>query len=118
MFDMRMQIFGHLQTLSPSFYDRNPVGRLITRVVTDVDVLNELFSAGIVSIFGDIFTLTGILIAILILNWKLGLLTMSVLPLIALTTFIFGRKSRDSYRRVRLAIAKEHPVHQENITVM
>src|SRR5262245_10673734 len=82
MSDMRTQIFTHLQTLSPSFYDRNPVGRLITRVTTDVDVLNELFSAGIVSIFGDVFTLTGILIAIMILDWKLALVTMYVEALI------------------------------------
>src|SRR5215831_18003101 len=118
MFDMRMQIFGHLQQLSPAFYDKNPVGRLITRVVTDVDVLNELFSAGIVSVFGDIFTLTGILIAILILNWKLGLVTMSVIPLIGLTTAIFGRKARDSYRRVRIAIAKINAFLQEHMTGM
>src|SRR5829696_2656918 len=65
LFDMRMQIFSHLQNLSPSFYDRNPVGRLITRVVSDVDVLNELFSSGLVSVFGDIFTLVGIIIAML-----------------------------------------------------
>ena len=118
MSDMRTQIFTHLQSLSPSFYDRNPVGRLITRVTTDVDVLNELFSAGIVSIFGDVFTLTGILIAILILNWKLALVTMSVVPLIALTTFVFGRKARDSYRRVRIAIAKINAFLQEHLTGM
>src|SRR5438876_6764214 len=118
MYDMRMQVFRHLHTLAPSFYDKNPVGRLITRVITDVDVLNELFSAGIVSIFGDVFTLTGILIAILILNWKLGLATMSVIPVIALTTFVFGRKARDSYRRVRVAIARINAFLQEHITGM
>ncbi len=118
MYDMRMQIFTHLQRLSPSFYDRNPVGRLITRVITDVDVLNELFSAGIVSIFGDIFTLTGILIAILVLDWRLGLVTMLVLPLIGITTAIFRRKARDSYRRVRIAIAKINAFLQEHITGM
>jgi ATP-binding cassette subfamily B multidrug efflux pump len=118
MFDMRMQIFSHLQGLSPSFYDRNPVGRLITRVVTDVDVLNELFSAGIVSIFGDVFTLLGILIAILVLNWRLGLVTMSVIPLIALVTMMFRHKARDSYRRVRIAIAKINTFLQEHITGM
>src|SRR3954464_4302047 len=75
MYDMRMQVFRHLHTLPPSFFDKNPVGRLITRVVTDVDVLNEMFSAGIVSIFGDIFTLLGIMIAIMVLNWQLGLVT-------------------------------------------
>jgi ATP-binding cassette subfamily B protein len=118
MRDMRMQIFTHLQSLSPSFYDKNPVGRLITRVTSDVEVLNELFSAGIVSIFGDIFTLCGILIAILLLNWKLGLVTMSVLPLIALTTALFRSRARDSYRRVRIAIAKINAFLQEHLTGM
>lgn len=118
MYDMRMQVFTHLQRLSPSFYDKNPVGRLITRVITDVDVLNELFSAGIVSIFGDIFTLTGIMIAILVLDWELGLVTLSVVPLIGLTTAVFRRKARDSYRRVRIAIAKINAFLQEHITGM
>ena len=118
MYDMRMQVFRHLHTLSPSFYDKNPVGRLITRVVTDVDVLNELFSAGIVSIFGDIFTLLGITIAILLLDWRLGLVTLSVVPLIGLATVIFRRKARDSYRRVRIAIAKINAFLQEHMTGM
>jgi ATP-binding cassette, subfamily B, multidrug efflux pump len=118
MFDMRMEIFTHLQRMSPSFYDRNPVGRLITRVVTDVDVLNELFSSGIVSIFGDIFTLLGIVIAMLILNWRMALVTMTVIPLIAITTAIFRSKARDSYRRVRIAIAKINSFLNEHITGM
>src|SRR5438093_4615749 len=118
MYDMRMQVFRHLHTLAPSFYDKNPVGRLITRVITDVDVLNELFSAGIVSIFGDIFTLSGIMVAILVLNWELGLVTLSVAPLIFLATAIFRRKARDSYRRVRIAIAKINAYLQEHITGM
>jgi ATP-binding cassette, subfamily B, multidrug efflux pump len=115
---MRMQVFGHLHTLAPSFYDKNPVGRLITRVTTDVDVLNEMFSAGIVSIFGDVFTLLGITIAIMTLNWKLGLVTLSVVPLIFVTTAIFRIKARDSYRRVRIAIAKINAFLQEHITGM
>src|SRR6266699_4169091 len=118
MYDMRMQVFQHLQGLAPSFYDKNPVGRLITRVITDVDVLNELFSGGIVSIFGDIFTLSGIMVAILVLNWEMGLVTLSVVPLIFLTTAIFRRKARDSYRRVRIAIAKINAFLQEHITGM
>jgi ATP-binding cassette subfamily B protein len=118
MYDMRMQVFRHLHTLAPSFYDKNPVGRLITRVITDVDVLNEMFSAGIVSIFGDIFTLTGIMIAILVLNWRLGLVTLSVVPLIFMTTAVFRMKARDSYRRVRLAIAKINAFLQEHMTGM
>ena len=118
MYDMRMQVFRHLHTLAPSFYDKNPVGRLITRVTTDVDVLNEMFSAGIVSIFGDIFTLLGIMVAIMVLNWQLGLVTMSVVPLIFVTTAIFRMKARDSYRRVRIAIAKINAFLQEHITGM
>jgi ATP-binding cassette subfamily B multidrug efflux pump len=107
-----------LHTLSPSFYDKNPVGRLITRVITDVDVLNELFSAGIVSIAGDICTLAGIMIAILILSWQLGMVTFAVLPLIFLATAVFRWKARDSYRRVRIAIAKINAFLQEHITGM
>jgi ATP-binding cassette subfamily B protein len=118
MYDMRMQTFRHLHTLPVSFYDRNPVGRLITRVITDVDVLNEMFSAGIVSIFGDIFTLLGILVAIMVLNWQLGLVTMSVVPLIFITTAVFRVKARDSYRRVRIAIARINAFLQEHITGM
>src|SRR5436853_4100622 len=118
MYDMRMQVFRHWEPLAPSFYDKNPVGRLITRVITDVDVLNELFSAGIVSIFGDIFTLLGIVIAILIMNWQLGLVTLSVVPLIGVTTAVFRYKARDSYRRVRGAIAKINAFLQEHITGM
>src|SRR5262247_3390533 len=118
MYDMRMQVFRHLHTLAPSFYDKNPVGRLITRVVTDVDVLYEMFSAGIVSIFGDIFTLVGIMVAIMVLNWQLGLVTLSVVPLIFVTTAVFRIKARDSYRRVRIAIAKINSFLQEHITGM
>src|SRR5215467_718074 len=106
MYDMRMQVFRHLHTLSASFFDKNPVGRLITRVITDIDVLNELFSAGIVSIFGDIFTLLGIMIAMLVLDWRLALVTLSVVPVIGVVTAVFRRQARDSYRRVRIAIAK------------
>jgi ATP-binding cassette subfamily B protein len=118
MYDMRMEVFGHFQGLSASFYDRNPVGRLITRVITDVDVLNEMFSAGIVSIFGDILVLAGITVAILVMNWQLGLVTLSVVPLIAIATAIFRLKARDSYRRVRIAIAKINAFLQEHITGM
>jgi ATP-binding cassette subfamily B protein len=118
MYDMRMQVFQHLQGLSSSFYDRNPVGRLITRVITDVDVLNEMFSAGIVSIFGDILVLAGITVAILAMNWQLGLVTLAVVPLIGVATAIFRLKARDSYRRVRIAIARINAYLQEHITGM
>ncbi|HET9216625.1 MAG TPA: ABC transporter ATP-binding protein, partial [Terriglobia bacterium] len=118
MCDMRMQIFRHLQSLSPSFYDKNPVGRLITRVISDVDVLNELFSSGLVSVFGDIFTLTGIIVAMLLLDWRMALVTLTVLPLIGIATAIFRSRARDSYRRVRVAVAKINAFLNEHITGM
>jgi ATP-binding cassette subfamily B protein len=118
MFDMRMEIFTHLQRLSPSFYDRNPVGRLITRVISDVDVLNELFSSGLVSVFGDVFTLLGIIVAMLFLDWRLALATMAVIPFIGLATAIFRARARDSYRRVRIAIAKINAFLNEHISGM
>ena len=82
MYDLRKQIFLHLQRLEMAFFDRNPVGRLVTRVTTDVDVLNDLFSSGVVAIFGDFFTLLSIMVVMLKVNWKLALLTFSVLPVI------------------------------------
>jgi ATP-binding cassette subfamily B multidrug efflux pump len=118
MYDMRMQIYEHLQRLDLQFYDRNPVGRLMTRVTTDVDVLNELFTAGVVSIFGDIFTLAGIMIVLVSMDWRLALLAFSVLPLIVLVTQWFRKHVRDSYRTVRLWIARINAFLQEHITGM
>ena len=118
MFDMRKQTFGHIQTLSNDFFDKNPVGRLITRVTTDVDVLNEMFSAGIVSVFGDIFTLIGIMIALLVLDWRLALIVLAIVPVIGVATALFRRRARDGYRRVRTAIAKINAFLQEHITGM
>jgi ATP-binding cassette subfamily B multidrug efflux pump len=118
MFDMRMQIYGHLQRLDLQFYDRNPVGRLMTRVTTDVDVLNDLFTAGVVSIFGDIFTLLGIMIVLVVMDWRLALLAFSVLPLIVLVTQWFRKHVRESYRTVRIWIARINAFLQEHITGM
>ena len=118
MFDLRMQIYGHLQRLDLQFYDRNPVGRLMTRVTTDVDVLNDLFTAGVVSIFGDVFTLAGIMIVLATMDWRLALLAFSVLPLIVLVTQWFRRNVRESYRTVRLWIARINAFLQEHITGM
>ena len=81
MFDLRSQIFRHLQRMHVAFYDKNPVGRLVTRVTTDVDALNEMFTSGVVSIFEDVFVLVGILGIMLCMNWKLALITFAVLPL-------------------------------------
>jgi ATP-binding cassette subfamily B protein len=116
MFDLRSQIFRHLQRLHISFYDKNPVGRLVTRVTSDVDALNEMFTAGVVSIFEDIFVLAGILVIMLNMNWRLALITFAVLPLIFYATSIFRRKVRDSYRRIRVAIARINAYLQEHVT--
>src|ERR1035441_2574036 len=118
MFDLRSQIFRHLQHMHVRFFDKNPVGRLVTRVTTDVDALNEMFTAGVVSIFEDVFVLTFILAIMLDMNWKLALLTFTVLPLIVYATKIFRDKVRDSYRRIRTAIARINSFLQEAVSGM
>ncbi|MDR3675835.1 MAG: ABC transporter ATP-binding protein, partial [Acidobacteriota bacterium] len=118
MYDLRKQIFLHLQRLEMAFFDRNPVGRLVTRVTTDVDVLNDLFASGVVAIFGDFFTLLSIMVVMLYVNWKLALLTFTVLPVIGLVTGSFRRAVRESYRRIRTAIARINAYLQEHITGM
>ena len=118
MFDMRLQIYRYLQRLDLRFYDRNPVGRLMTRVTTDVDVINDLFTSGVVSIFGDVFTLAGIMIVMLTMNWRLALVAFAVLPLIVLVTQWFRRHVRESYRTVRRLIARINAYLQEHITGM
>ena len=118
MFDMRLQIYRHLHQLDVQFYDRNPVGRLMTRVTTDVDVLNDMFTAGVVSIFGDVFMLVGIMIVLVIMDWRLALVAFSVLPLIAVVTQWFRRNARESYRVVRTLIARINAFLQEHITGM
>jgi ATP-binding cassette subfamily B protein len=118
MFDLRMQIFGHLQRLDVKFYDRNPVGRLMTRVTTDVDALNELFTAGVVSVFGDVFTLAGIMAVLIWMDWRLALIAFSVLPLIALVAQWFRRNVRQSYRNVRTWIARINTYLQERMSGM
>ncbi|HVH55316.1 MAG TPA: ABC transporter ATP-binding protein [Vicinamibacterales bacterium] len=118
MFDMRMQIYAHLQRIDVQYYDRNPVGRLMTRVTTDVDVLNELFTAGVVSVFGDIFLLIGIMAALAWMDWRLAAIAFAVLPLIALVTQWFRKNVRDTYRSVRTWIARINAFLQEHITGM
>ncbi|MFY9682520.1 MAG: ABC transporter ATP-binding protein [Candidatus Sulfotelmatobacter sp.] len=118
MFDLRRQIFRHLQRLHVAFFDKNPVGRLVTRVTTDVDALNEMFTSGVVSIFEDIFVLAGILGVMLCMNWKLALITFAVLPFIVVATKIFRDRVRDSYRRIRVAIARINSYLQEHVSGM
>jgi ATP-binding cassette, subfamily B, multidrug efflux pump len=118
MFDLRSQIFRHLQRMHVAFYDKNPVGRLVTRVTTDVDALNEMFTSGVVSIFEDLFVLLGILGIMLCMNWKLALITFAVLPFIVVATKMFRDKVRDSYRRIRTAIARINSYLQEHVSGM
>ena len=118
VFDIRMEIFRHLQRLSLAFFDKNPVGRLVTRVTTDVETLNEWFSAGIVSVFGDIFLLFGIIIVMISVNWKLALITFSVMPILAYITFFIRKRIRDAYRDIRTRIARINAYLQENISGM
>lgn len=118
MFDLRMQVYGHLQKLDVRFFDRNPVGRLMTRVTTDVDVLNELFASGVVAIFGDVFMLIGIMAVLLSMDWRLAFVAFSVLPLIVMVTQWFRRHVRETYRTVRIWIARINAYLQEHITGM
>ena len=118
MFDMRMQIYTHLQRLDLAFYDRNPVGRLMTRVTTDVDVINDLFTSGVVAAFGDLFMLVGIMVTLLWMDWRLALIAFSVLPLILVLAQWFRRNVRESYRKVRLRIARINAFLNEHINGM
>src|SRR2546430_15565829 len=98
------------------FFDKNPVGRLVTRVTSDVDALNEMFTAGVVAIFEDIFVLLGIIVIMLRMKWWLALITFAVLPLIFWATMVFRKAVRDSYRRIRVAIARINAYLQEHVT--
>jgi ATP-binding cassette subfamily B protein len=118
MFDLRMELVTHLHRLDLRFYDRNPVGRLMTRLTTDVDALNELFTSGVVSVFGDVFTLIGIMAVLVWMDWRLALAAFSVLPLIAAITHWFRVNARESYRTVRTWIARINAYLQERITGM
>lgn len=118
MFDLRSQIFRHLQRMHLGFYDKNPVGRLVTRTTTDVDAVNEMFTSGVVSIFEDVFVLGGIIIIMLKMNWRLALIAFAVLPLIFYATSIFRRRVRESYRRIRVAIARINAFLQEHVSGM
>lgn len=118
MYDLRKQIFGHLQRLDVQFFDRNPVGRLMTRVTTDVDALNEMFTAGFVAIFGDIFVLVGIVSVLFWMNWRLALVLFSITPAIILVSIWFRRGARVTYRQVRARIAAINAFLQEHLSGM
>jgi ATP-binding cassette subfamily B multidrug efflux pump len=118
MHTMRMQVYSHLQRLDLAFYDRNPVGRLMTRVTTDIDALNDMFASGVVTVFGDVLVLVGIMGAMLAMNWRLALVAFAVLPLIGLITWWFRKNVRESYRQVRGLVARLNAFLQEHITGM
>ena len=118
MYDMRVQIFSHLQTREINFFHKNPVGRLMTRVTNDVDVLNELFTSGVVSILGDILTLLAIVIAMLYDNPSVALVALSVLPMLFITTALFRKKARAAYSETRYWLAKMNAFLQEAISGM
>jgi ATP-binding cassette, subfamily B, multidrug efflux pump len=118
MYDMRVQIFSHLQTREVNFFHKNPVGRLMTRVTNDVDVLNELFTSGVVSILGDILTLLAIVIAMLYDNPSVALVALSVLPMLFITTALFRKKAREAYSETRYWLAKMNAFLQEAISGM
>ena len=118
IFDIRMELFTHLQKLSMKFYDKNPIGRLITRVTNDVEVLNEMFSSGIVMVFSDVFMIIGIVWFMFTMNWQLAVISLSVLPFLFYGTFLFRKKAREAYREVRFYIARINTFMQEHITGM
>ena len=118
MFDMRSQIFRHLQRMSPAFFDKHPVGRLVTRVTSDVDALNEMFTSGVLAIFDNSFVLLFIVIIMVRMSWPLALLTLAVIPAILFVTKIFRAKVRESYRRQRAATAKINSFTQEYVSGM
>jgi ATP-binding cassette subfamily B multidrug efflux pump len=118
MYDLRNQIFGHLQKLPIAFFDRNPIGRLVTRVTTDVDALNEMFTAGLVELIGDVLLLAGIVVVLFWLDWRLALVEFAILPLLLGLTIWFRIAVRQSFRQVRVRIAAINAFLQEHITGM
>ncbi len=116
MYDLRKEIFRKFQTLDLRYYDKNPIGRLITRITSDVETLNELFSSGIVTVFGDIFTLAFIVAAMLRMDWKLALVAFSVLPFVAWAAFLFRARIRDAYRDIRVRLARINAFLHERLT--
>jgi ATP-binding cassette subfamily B protein len=118
MYDLRLQLFTHLQQLSLRFFDVNPVGRLMTRVTNDVETLNELFSSGVVTVFGDVFTVIFIVAAMLLLDWRLALVTFIVLPFVFAVAFVFRGLIRKVSWEIRVRLARINAFLQERLTGM
>ena len=118
MYDLRTEIFSKLQRADLRYYDRNPVGRLMTRITNDVETLNELFSSGVVTVFGDLFTLVFIVAVMMRLDWRLALTTLAVLPFVVLVAFVFRARIREAYRDIRVRLARINAYLQERLTGM
>ncbi|MGB5289586.1 MAG: ABC transporter ATP-binding protein [Ignavibacteriaceae bacterium] len=118
LFDLRTQIFNHIQKLALKFFDRTPIGRLVTRATNDVEALGELFSSGIVMVFSDVFIILWIFGFMFFMDFNLSLVTLSVLPVLIYGTFLFRKKARESYRDVRLHLARLNSYMQEHVTGM
>src|SRR6266542_4458199 len=118
MHDLRNALFAHLQRMDAAFFDRHPVGRLMTRVLNDVEAINELFTSGVVSVLGDVFTLTGVVVIMLGMNWRLALVTFALVPVLVLGAGYFRLKARDSYRGVRTRLARLNAFLQESLQGM
>lgn len=118
IYDLRVKLFSHVQKLSLKYFDKTPIGRIVTRVTNDVESLEELFSSGIVMIFSDIFIIIWILIFMFSMEWELTLVSLSVLPILIYATFLFRKKVRESYRDVRFQLARLNSYTQEHITGM
>ena len=118
MRDLRQALFAHLQRLEAAFFDRNPVGRLMTRMLSDVEAINEMFTSGGVAIVGDVVTLTGVVVILLLLNWRLALVTFALVPLLVMAAAYFRIKARACYRIVRVRLAALNAFLQESLQGM
>lgn len=118
LYDLRTQIFNHTQRLALKFFDRTPIGRIVTRATNDVEALGELFSSGIVMVFSDVFIILWILGFMFFMDVQLSLVSLSVLPALIYGTFLFRKKVRERYRDVRLHLARLNSYMQEHVTGM
>ena len=118
MLDIRMELFNHVQSLPNSFFDKNPVGRIVTRLTNDIAAIGELFSAGVIVVIGDIFIIIGIFVVMFMLNLKLAIITLSVFPIIVIIAFKFGARMKNSFREIRRKLARINAYLNENITGM
>ncbi len=116
IYDLRVKVFSHIEKLSLKFFDKTPVGRIVTRVTNDIEALNDLFSSGIIMVFSDIFIIFWIFVFMFYMSWELSLVTLSVLPILFYATFLFRRKVRNVYRDVRYHLARLNSYMQEHIT--